>query len=173
MTDRTPLLSSSRLAIRIFIGLNLAFAGAIAVGLVCSLLFGDKFTRLLLSLDTSSGVAAATAGVRWVMIVGLLAAGATQLILHLLGQMAGSVAAGDPFAAANAARLRRIGWALLFIQLLDFPVMAIRHYFPVMDNAVPDAGLSLSGWLAVLMVFLLAQVFEKGTDMRDFLEETI
>ena len=42
--------------------------------------------------------------------------------------------------------------------------------------AVPlniDAGFSISGWLAVLLTFLLARVFAEGTHMRDDLEGTV
>jgi NAD(P)-dependent dehydrogenase (short-subunit alcohol dehydrogenase family) len=36
-----------------------------------------------------------------------------------------------------------------------------------------DAGFSVSGWLAVLLTFLLARVFAEGTLMRDDLEGTV
>jgi hypothetical protein len=36
-----------------------------------------------------------------------------------------------------------------------------------------DAGVSINGWLAVLLTFLLAQVFTQGTLMRDDLEGTV
>ncbi len=52
-------------------------------------------------------------------------------------------------------------------------MMAIRHSFPGLGHAVPDNGLSLSGWLAVLMLFILARVFTMGTSMRDYLRETV
>ena len=36
-----------------------------------------------------------------------------------------------------------------------------------------DAGFSVTGWLAVLLTFLLARVFAEGTLMRDDLEGTV
>jgi hypothetical protein len=36
-----------------------------------------------------------------------------------------------------------------------------------------DAGFSISGWLAVLLTFLLARVFAEGTLMRDDLQGTV
>ena len=36
-----------------------------------------------------------------------------------------------------------------------------------------DAGFSTSGWLAVLLTFVLARVFEAGARMRDDLEGTV
>ena len=42
-----------------------------------------------------------------------------------------SLKSDDPFVAANASRLRTIGWAMLELQVLNFPVIYIRHYAPV------------------------------------------
>ena len=36
-----------------------------------------------------------------------------------------------------------------------------------------DAGFSTSGWLAVLLTFVLARVFAAGTVMREELEGTV
>ena len=36
-----------------------------------------------------------------------------------------------------------------------------------------DAGFSITGWLAVLLTFLLARVFGEGTLMREDLEGTV
>ena len=36
-----------------------------------------------------------------------------------------------------------------------------------------DAGFSASGWIAVLMAFVLARVFAEGTLMRDDLAGTV
>ena len=36
-----------------------------------------------------------------------------------------------------------------------------------------DAGFSITGWLAVLLTFLLARVFAEGALMRDDLEGTV
>ena len=36
-----------------------------------------------------------------------------------------------------------------------------------------DAGFSISGWLVVLLTFLLARVFAEGALMRDDLEGTV
>ena len=36
-----------------------------------------------------------------------------------------------------------------------------------------DAGFSVSGWLAVILTFVLARVFAEGTLMREDLEGTV
>jgi len=85
-----------------------------------------------------------------------------------------SVRAGDPFVASNAQRLRAIAWALFSLQIVSLVVGFIAK--AVSTPAHPlhlDAGLSPTGWLAVLLTFLLASVFAEGTRMRDDLEGTV
>ncbi len=173
MTHRNRLVSLSTVFVRIALILNGCVLGAIGLGLILSLVLGNRFTVVLLGIDASPGIGHTTWGVRGLMLVGLLAFGSTQYIVWILAKLVGSVAADDPFMEANADRIRRIAWALLALQMLDFPMMAIRHYVPALDHAVPDDGVSLSGWLAVLMLFILARVFKMGTSMRDYLRETV
>ena len=81
---------------------------------------------------------------------------------------------GDPFVAANAARLQTIARALLALQLLSITIGAIGKEISSPSHPVHlDAGFSISGWLAVLLTFLLARVFAEGTLMREDLEGTV
>jgi len=173
MTHPNKLARYSALAVRIGMLLNGCLLAAIGIGLIASLVLGDKFTQIMLSMGSSSDIGDMTWGIRCLMMVGVLAFAVTQSILVLLHRIVVSVAGGDPFAQSNSARIRFIAWALLAIQLLDFPLMAIRHTFSGLEKIVPDNGLSLSGWLAVLMLFVLARIFATGTSMQDYLNETI
>lgn len=107
------------------------------------------------------------------MFLGVALAVGSYVLLRTLGRIIATVSEGDPFVAANAARLRTIGWSLLFLQLLDLPAALIAHAFPSLGAAAPESGVSPGGWLAVLMTFVLAQVFEAGARMRDDLEGTV
>jgi len=108
---------------------------------------------------------------RLVLGIGLLTAGAAHLIFRRLLAIIATAAAGDPFTAANGARLRVIAWALLAIQILDLGFGAISL---TMDASVGlDWNFSLGGWIAVLMLFVLARVFEQGSRMRDELAMTV
>ena len=76
--------------------------------------------------------------------------------------------------AANARRLQAIAWALLGLQLLSLAIGTIADAVSTPAHPVHvDAGFSISGWLAVLLTFLLARVFAEGTLMRDDLEGTV
>ncbi len=113
-------------------------------------------------------------GLRAIASIGLATIPLNYAILKRLLQIVETVRAGDPFVAANATRLRAIAWALLALQLAGLVIGAIVK--AVSTPAHPlhiNAGFSISGWLAVLLTFLLARVFAEGTLMREELEGTV
>ncbi|HEX5043951.1 MAG TPA: DUF2975 domain-containing protein [Candidatus Polarisedimenticolaceae bacterium] len=113
-------------------------------------------------------------GLRAVAVLGLAAVPLNHLILRWLLAIVETVRAGDPFVSTNAQRLRAIGWTLLALQLLSLVIGAIGKAISTPAHPVHlDAGFSLNGWLAVLLTFLLAQVFAQGALMRDDLEGTV
>jgi len=113
-------------------------------------------------------------GLRAIALIGLATIPLNYAILKRLLQIVETVRAGDPFVAVNASRLRAIAWALLALQLAGLVIGAIVK--AVSTPAHPlhiNAGFSISGWLAVLLTFLLARVFAEGTLMREELEGTV
>jgi hypothetical protein len=113
-------------------------------------------------------------GLRVIAVIGLASIPLNHRILKRLLAIVETVRAGDPFVAANAYRLEAIAWALLALQLLSLVIGAIAR--SVSTPAHPlhlDAGFSISGWLAVLLTFLLARVFAQGALMREDLEATV
>jgi Protein of unknown function (DUF2975) len=113
-------------------------------------------------------------GLRAVAVLGLVGIPLNYVVLKRLLAIVLTVRAGDPFVAANAYRLQAIAWALLGLQLLSLVIGAIGR--SVSSPAHPvhlDAGFSISGWLAVILTFLLARVFAAGTLMREDLEGTV
>jgi hypothetical protein len=113
-------------------------------------------------------------GLRAIAMIGLVTIPLNHLILKKLLSMVGTVRAGDAFIAANARRLHAIAWALLALQLLGLVIAAIVKMVSTAAHPVNiDAGFSVSGWLAVLLTFVLARVFEEGARIRDDLEAMI
>ena len=113
-------------------------------------------------------------GLRAIALIGLCAIPLHNLFLKRLLTIVETVRAGDPFVAANASRLRVMAWTLLVLQCLGIVIGAIAS--AVSTPAQPldiEAGFSVNGWLAVLVIFLLAQVFAEGTQMREDLEGTV
>src|SRR5262249_44162645 len=113
-------------------------------------------------------------GLRAIAALGLATIPLNYAILKRLLAMVETVRAGDPFAPTNAQRLRAIAWALLTLQILSMVIAAIARFVSTSAHRVDlDAGFSVNGWLAVLLTFLLAQVFAEGTLMRGDLEGTV
>jgi len=113
-------------------------------------------------------------GLQTIALLGLAAIPLNYAVLKRLLAIVETVRGGDPFVAANASRLQAIAWLLLALQLFSLVIGAIAK--AVSTPAHPlnlDAGFSISGWLAVLLTFLLARVFAEGTLMREDLEGTV
>lgn len=96
-----------------------------------------------------------------------------HIILTRLTAMIDDLRAGRPFADVNVARLRHIAWALLAIQLLDLAFGLVSIRASAQTGAYFGWSFGLTGWLAVLLLFVLARVFEGGAAMRNELDQTI
>src|SRR5437588_12276182 len=113
-------------------------------------------------------------GLGAIAVLGLAAIPLHYAVLKRLLAIVETVRAGDPFVAANASRLQVIAWVLLAVNLLSIVIGAIA--LTVSTPAHPlhiNTGFSISGWLAVLLTFLLARVFAEGALMREDLEGTV
>ena len=101
------------------------------------------------------------------------------LIFHAIRQIVASAVGGDPFVVENADRLARIGWLLVGVYAVQFAMRVITTAMvPVQlkDHLKFDGfGFDFSplGVLAILLVFVLAQIFHHGSRMRDELEGTV
>lgn len=99
---------------------------------------------------------------------------AAHLLLGRLLAMLKTVEAGEPFVADNAERLRVIAWSLLAIQICD---LGFGWATESMNLAAGERfgawSPGLTGWVAVLLCFVLARVFREGTRLRSEAELTI
>ena len=111
--------------------------------------------------------------IRAVLVIGCFAVWPVARVLGALAEMVDTVRAGDPFVAANAARVRLIGWGLLALQLLDLALGAGTWWARAHRIQALDWQPSVTGWLAVLVAFVLARVFRAGAAMRDDIEGTV
>jgi hypothetical protein len=162
----------------LFLGLRvLNVAAAIAFAALLALSFAYESTlvaQLYAKYGPGMGVAAVIGGMRGMALIAALASVPAQILLTALIRILRTVDAGDPFVAANARRLQAIGWALLAIQLLDAALgFVIGGIARTGADVATGWSPSIAGWLAVLLVFVLARVFAQGAAMRDELEMTV
>src|SRR6267143_7148009 len=158
--------------LRILIVLN-GLGGAAILALLV-VMPNEQWIMTAFKLSPSPEAERLVMGLRAIAVLGLAAIPLNYSVLKRLLAIVETVRAGDPFVAANAHRLQAIAWALFALQLLSLVIGAIAK--TVSTPAHPlhlDAGFSISGWLAVLLTFLLARVFAEGTLMREDLEGTV
>ena len=172
-----PVHSSAALPIARVVLRIIIVANWLMVPAILTLLFVVPTEKWILSaLDLSPGLEAdrVVLGLRTVAVIGLLSVPLHYAVLNRLLAIVETVRTGDPFVAANAVRLQTIAWVLVALQILSVIVGGIGRTISSPAHPVDlDAGFSVSGWLAVLLTFLLARVFAEGTHMRDDLEGTV
>lgn len=113
-------------------------------------------------------------GLRVVATLGLGVILLQYAVLKRVLAIVETVREGDPFVATNASRLEAIARALLVLQIISVIIGAIGEAVSSPAHPVDlDAGFSINGWLAVLLMFVLARVFAHGTRLRDDLEGTV
>jgi len=165
-TDRNDLLSATRVLLRwgFYIGCALLlFLGVLLV----SVLMADS-TRINITAANALAPEQKLFAAR-VAIAGAVVCCALGLpVLRLLLGIVDSARSGDPFVPENGARLRRIGSLMLVINIvmnLSTSLALHRHvtFLPVSPTTL----------MTVLMIFVLARIFDTGTRMRAELQETI
>lgn len=172
-----PISSSAALPItyvflRILVVVN--WLGGLAILALLVIMPNEQWIMSAFKLTPSPEAERLVMGLRAVAVLGLVSIPINYVVLKRLLAIVQTVREGDPFVAANAARLQAIAWALLALQILSIIIGAIGK--AVSTPATPlhlDAGFSINGWLAVLLTFLLARVFAQGTHMREDLEGVV
>lgn len=168
------MLRSSRWLLQTLVVLNI-LVGLLLLGL---LLFTFTHETLFVSSTMKRFPEADAEGVllsaRWSLaLIGPVMVVAHILFRRLLAILA-SVAAGDPFTPANASHLHTVAWCLLVLQLCDIGFGVTSS---LLDKAAGEGvggwSFGLTGWIAVLLVFVLARVFREGTRLRDEAKLTI
>ena len=99
----------------------------------------------------------------------------TWRALHV-GALAGheSVATGMRAIMVIGIASTPIAWALFGLELLHICVVAIASAVSTKEVPLHISGdFDLTGWLAILLLFVLAQVFLEGTRIREDLEGTV
>ena len=170
---RSTLLPATRLALRVLIVLNWILGSLIVCLLVISFL-AEAWTWRALGVGGVAGNTGVVAGMRAIMAIGIAGTPLAFVVFNRLLRIVESGRDGQPFDTHNAGRLRTIAWALLGLNLLHIGVVAIAS--AISSREVPlriGGGFDLTGWLAVPLLFVLAQVFLEGTRMRQDLEGTV
>jgi hypothetical protein len=153
---------------------------ALAVGSVAGALL--TFAAAVLAADPTLLDATALGDLKAQGLIGaggvLLAAAAflyTAGILIIIGQLRrifATLTAGDPFQPENVRRLQLSGVMLAALELGRYPYALVSGW---LAPGAPGGhfGFNPTAWFAVLVVFVLAEVFREGARLRREAELTI
>lgn len=169
----TTALSATWVTLRTLIVLNWIF-GALIFALLAMSFEAQEWVWRALGVGAVTGHEGVVVGMRAIMVIGIVGTPITYVVFSRLLRMVESVRTGEPFTRENAGRLRTTAWAMLALELLHICVVAIAS--AVSTKGVPlriSSNLHVTGWLGILMLFVLAQVFLEGTRMREDLEGTV
>lgn len=82
-----------------------------------------------------------------------------------------TLVAGKPFQAENARRLRVIGLTLVAIEVAEHLIHALLWGWPSGRRLMGE--INFTGWFAIAVLFVLAEVFDEGARLRRESELTI
>ena len=176
MTDfaTNRILRITRLLVYLIMGL-IAFAGAVLA--VVSVVLPFYWTEALAEI-TAENPGLDPANLLPLLLVifalGILLMGLIWTIMRRLLAIIDSVEDGNPFLRANAVRLKAIGWLMVAVQIIGLPLaVAAGRAADMFGESDTGVDFSLNGVLAILLVFILAGIFERGAEMREELEGTV
>ena len=147
--------------------------GALIFSLLLISFQAEEWTWRALGIGTIAGHEGIVAGMRSIMVIGIVSVPIAFVFFRELLRILKSVRSG-PFTVENARRLTVIAWALLGLEGLHICVVAIASAVSTKEVPLRISGnFNVTGWLAILLLFVLAQVFLEGARMHDDLEGTI
>lgn len=163
-------LSVSHKVLRVLIAVNWLFGAAI-LGMLGWTFIAAEFVARALHVEDSPRM---LLGMRLIMVMGVAAAPVANALLSRLLSIVETVRAGDPFVTENASRLQTIAWAVFALELGRLVVVGIANSVSTAARPIHiDLNLSVTPWLAVLLLFVLARVFDHGARMREDLAGTV
>ena len=166
-------LGVSRTVLRILLKLN-PLVGVFILALLVASLAAPEVLMRALGMSAEVGNITFRIGMRLVMVFGIVAVVLTHIVLTRLLAIVDTVSDGDPFILENAARLQQIAWAVLAGEILHLVIVMVATGIATPETAIDIRWkMSITRWLVVLLLFVLARVFETGARMREELEGTV
>lgn len=163
---RPNVLSLSSTLLSVLVALNIVFATIFIIILISTWVPSVDWAAALRYHDNPAAMLHA---IRWAIMLGIMASAAAHIIFVRLRAIVATVRTGSPFVVKNAERLRSIAWGLLAIQTINLAF----GYLSFRTDEQLGWSFGLTGWLAVLLLFVLAKVFEHGAAMNEELEGTV
>jgi hypothetical protein len=166
-------LFATQITLRTLIVLNWIF-GALILGMLAMSFEAEGWIWRAFGVGPVAGHEGMVAGMRAIMVIGIAGTPLSYVVFSRLLRIVESVRTGEAFTSDNARRLRTIAWAMVGLEVLHICVVAIASAVSTKEEPLHiNSNFHITGWLAILMLFVLAQVFLEGTRMREDLEGTV
>lgn len=168
----TTALGASRVLLRMFRVLNLLTGAVLVACFVATFLFEPLFREFFTKQPARIDPALLMPVLRVWMVLTVPVIAAVHVLLSRLLEIVETVGGGDPFVPQNAARMKTIAWCLLGVQVYHLVCGVMAAAMNAAGSRI-DWSFSATGWIAVALLFVLAQVFEQGTRIRSDLDAMI
>lgn len=155
-------------AANVFVTIGLVL---VAISVVVSLVSPDYWAGFRDGFNAGTDTVTVDIEGRWDTLVALPTLGFVWLIINRLRAILAAVNVGDAFEYPNVQRLRVVGWGLIGLQLTSYVETVGRPF--VEGGARAEFDLNGDMWIAILVVFILAEVFRQGAQMRDDAQMTV
>lgn len=149
------------------------FAAFVFVLFAAVLIIAPDYMTGELTEDFGDKADAARQALIGMMAIGLLAVPPVHVIFVRIIAMIDTVRDGRPFESANADRLRHVAWGMFALQFVDLGFGWFAMRLSEATGELIGWQFSVTGWLAVLLLFVLARVFQQGAAMQDEIEGTV
>lgn len=166
-------LALSRRVLTVLVKLNLVM-GFLILALLIASVVAEGPVMFALGVRSKADHSTLILGMRAIMVIGICAVPVTYIILTRLLAIVDTVRNGDPFVADNANRLQTIAWSVLVLEVMHAVVGVVANRASTASLPIDiHWSFSVTRWLVVLLLFVLARVFDQGTRMREELEATV
>lgn len=159
--------------VRVFLSIGMAAIGIVGAVTVINGGVPPEGMKIVVEGAKSNEV---TGAVLLILVIAMASLSLAYDFTTRLAQIIDTVGQGDPFTEANAKRLTRMGWTAIAIQVIAIPAGLLSVWLePQLHEGTfsVDSDFSFTGIGLALVLFILARVFRKGTEMRDDLEGTV
>jgi len=173
LRPHSPALGIARVLLAILRVFNLVVGVMLVLAIPASFLFEPTFFEFFSKKPARIDPTWLVPVLRLWIVLALPMIAAVHVLLSRLLDMVETVRTGDPFVPENATRLKTIAWCVLATQLLHLVYGALAATVNAAGSNVEWKFAGMTGWLAVVLLFVLARVFEEGTHMREDLETMI
>ena len=131
-----------------------------------------RLSPYILHITGVPRMAADTPAIVLILVLSALYVGLLLIVCGCVRRVLSTLTRGDPFHPDNVRRLRLTGLALVGMEALGYVMHAVAKLFARLEQPWAPS-FNGAAWFAILVVFVLAEVFREGARLRAEAELTV